>query len=123
MPYVTGGAAFGDVRASQPGFSGDKETNVGWTVGGGLEFAIAGNWTAKAEYLYVNLGDIRLAGLPAAMGSIRTTCASAPTLSAAASTSGSDRCQRFEKTKPRTARSGAFICASSIRYAGGGLVS
>ena len=57
MPYVTGGAAFGDVRASQPGFSGNKETNVGWTVGGGLEFAIAGNWTAKAEYLYVNLGD------------------------------------------------------------------
>jgi outer membrane immunogenic protein len=25
-------------------------------VGAGLEFAIAGNWTAKAEYLYVDLG-------------------------------------------------------------------
>ena len=29
---------------------------AGWTIGGGLEFALAQNWTAKAEYLYVNLG-------------------------------------------------------------------
>ena len=27
-----------------------------WIVGGGIEFAIAGHWTAKAEYLYVDLG-------------------------------------------------------------------
>jgi outer membrane immunogenic protein len=26
-------------------------------VGGGLEFAIYYNWTAKAEYLYVDLGN------------------------------------------------------------------
>ena len=56
MPYVTGGAAFGDIRATTPGFAGVTNTNAGWTVGAGLEFAIAGNWTAKAEYLYVNLG-------------------------------------------------------------------
>ena len=56
MPFVTGGAAFGDIRASTPGFAGGNNTNAGWTVGAGLEFAIAGNWTAKAEYLYVNLG-------------------------------------------------------------------
>jgi outer membrane immunogenic protein len=56
MPFVTGGAAFGDIRASTPGFAGANQTNAGWTVGAGLEFAIAGNWTAKAEYLYVNLG-------------------------------------------------------------------
>jgi outer membrane immunogenic protein len=56
MPFVTGGAAFGDIRASTPGFAGANNTNAGWTVGAGLEFAIAGNWTAKAEYLYVNLG-------------------------------------------------------------------
>lgn len=56
MPYVTGGVAFGDVRTTTPGFAGATNTNVGWTVGAGLEFAIAGNWTAKAEYLYVNLG-------------------------------------------------------------------
>jgi outer membrane immunogenic protein len=57
MPYVTGGAAFGDIRASTPGFATATTTNAGWTIGGGLEGAIAGNWTAKAEYLYVDLGN------------------------------------------------------------------
>jgi outer membrane immunogenic protein len=57
MPYVTGGAAFGDIRASAPGFATATDTATGWTLGGGLEGAIAGNWTAKAEYLYVDLGS------------------------------------------------------------------
>jgi outer membrane immunogenic protein len=56
LPFITGGFAVGDIRASQPGFAGASDTNAGWTVGGGLEFVIAGNFTAKAEYLYVNLG-------------------------------------------------------------------
>ena len=56
MPYVTGGAAFSDIRATTPGFIGATNDKAGWTVGAGLEFAIAGNWTAKAEYLYVDLG-------------------------------------------------------------------
>jgi outer membrane immunogenic protein len=56
MPYITGGVAFGDIRASQPGFA-NNETNAGWTAGGGLEFVIANNWSAKAEYLYVDLGE------------------------------------------------------------------
>jgi outer membrane immunogenic protein len=33
------------------------ENNAGWTVGGGVEFALPSNWTAKAEYLYVDLGN------------------------------------------------------------------
>jgi outer membrane immunogenic protein len=57
LPYVTGGAALGDISASRPGFAGGSTTNAGWTVGAGIEFAIAGNWTAKAEYLYVDLGN------------------------------------------------------------------
>ena len=57
MPFVTAGAAFGDIRASTPGFATATTTNAGWTIGGGLEGAIAGNWTAKAEYLYVDLGN------------------------------------------------------------------
>ena len=57
MPYVTGGAAFGDVEANRAGFAGNKDTNVGWTVGLGVEGVIAGNWTAKLEYLYADLGD------------------------------------------------------------------
>ncbi len=56
MPYVTGGAAFGNINASTPGFPGASATNAGWTVGGGLEFAISRNWSIKAEYLYVDLG-------------------------------------------------------------------
>ena len=56
MPYITGGGAFGNVNASAPGLAGGSATNAGWTLGAGLEFAIAGNWTAKAEYLYVSLG-------------------------------------------------------------------
>jgi outer membrane immunogenic protein len=58
MPYITGGAAFGDIKASGPGLAGVDNTNVGWTAGGGIEFAIAGHWTAKAEYLYVDLGNV-----------------------------------------------------------------
>jgi outer membrane immunogenic protein len=56
MPYVTGGAAFGDIKTTTPGFPGATSDRAGWTVGAGLEFALAANWTAKAEYLYVDLG-------------------------------------------------------------------
>lgn len=67
LPYATGGLAVGNLRATVPGFDGIDHTNTGWTVGGGLEFALAGNWTAKVEYLYVNLGKEgcgTLCGLP-----------------------------------------------------------
>jgi outer membrane immunogenic protein len=56
MPFITGGAAFGDVRASTPGFATTSSTQAGWTLGGGLEMAVTQNWTAKVEYLYVDLG-------------------------------------------------------------------
>jgi outer membrane immunogenic protein len=55
MPYITGGAAFGNINANTAGLT-TGTTNAGWTIGAGIEFAIAGNWTAKAEYLYVDLG-------------------------------------------------------------------
>ena len=32
-----------------------NDTTVGWTVGGGVEHAFARNWTAKIEYLHVDL--------------------------------------------------------------------
>jgi outer membrane immunogenic protein len=56
MPYVTGGAAFGDVKTAVTGFGSSSDTKGGWTVGGGLEYAINGPWSAKVEYLHVDLG-------------------------------------------------------------------
>ena len=57
MPYVTGGAAYGNIKTSVTGFSDASSTKLGWTLGGGIEAAIAGPWTAKVEYLYVDLGS------------------------------------------------------------------
>ena len=59
LPYITGGGAFGNVRASiNPGpIVSATNTRIGWTVGAGLEYAFLGNWTAKIEYLYVDLGS------------------------------------------------------------------
>jgi outer membrane immunogenic protein len=56
LPYVTGGLATGDIRAAVPGLPGGTSANAGWTVGGGVEFALPGNWSAKAEYLHIDLG-------------------------------------------------------------------
>jgi len=33
-----------------------SNTHVGWTVGAGIEGMIGGGWTARLEYLYVDLG-------------------------------------------------------------------
>ncbi len=30
---------------------------TGWTVGAGVEGKVAGNWSVKAEYLYIDLGN------------------------------------------------------------------
>jgi outer membrane immunogenic protein len=69
--YATGGLAYGEVDSSAvigtTPFSSVSNTNVGWTVGAGVEGVIGGNWTAKLEYLYVDLGK--------ANGSFLTTTA------------------------------------------------
>jgi outer membrane immunogenic protein len=56
MPYVTAGGAFGDVKLNAAGLGSQTDTRAGWTAGGGVEFALGGPWTAKVEYLYVDLG-------------------------------------------------------------------
>jgi outer membrane immunogenic protein len=56
LPYLTAGAAFGNVRASVPGVGTSGDIRTGWTVGGGVEYAMNRNWSLKAEYLYVDLG-------------------------------------------------------------------
>jgi outer membrane immunogenic protein len=49
LVYATGGFAYGDVGT----FGGGS--NVGWTLGGGVEYALTNNLTLKVEGLYVNL--------------------------------------------------------------------
>jgi outer membrane immunogenic protein len=81
LAYITGGFAFAEVQRSYGGafaapaaanwFGRDKSIETGWTVGGGLEWAVTSNMTVGGEYLYVNLGggDAFVAGaLPAGAG-------------------------------------------------------
>jgi outer membrane immunogenic protein len=50
--YGTAGFAYGQVDAW-----GWSNTRTGWTAGGGVEWMFAPHWTAKAEYLYVDLSS------------------------------------------------------------------
>jgi outer membrane immunogenic protein len=63
VAYGTGGLAYGSANISS-GRKDDWQTQVGWTVGLGLEAKITGGLSAKVEYLYVDLGreKYRLAG-------------------------------------------------------------
>jgi outer membrane immunogenic protein len=63
--YATGGLALANVdTASTVNLNGtinnvsDSTTHAGWTLGAGLEwmFVAGGPWSAKVEYLYVDLG-------------------------------------------------------------------
>jgi len=54
--YGTGGAAFGNIQTGlNPPSTFDSSVEAGWTVGAGLELAFAQNWSAKVEYLFVDL--------------------------------------------------------------------
>jgi outer membrane immunogenic protein len=62
--YATGGLAYGEVDTSATITSGAlaasssfDTTRLGWTVGGGVEAFLSRNWSAKVEYLYVDLGS------------------------------------------------------------------
>lgn len=62
--YGTGGIAFGAPNQRINVMNGNNivatgsrsETQVGWTLGAGAEFAVMDNLTFKAEYLYYDLG-------------------------------------------------------------------
>jgi outer membrane immunogenic protein len=58
LPYVTGGAAFGNISTGlKPPASFDSTFTAGWTAGVGIEYALTDTWSAKAEYLYVVFGN------------------------------------------------------------------
>jgi outer membrane immunogenic protein len=54
--YGTVGVAGANVQTGLTGLPPQTNFQVGWTAGAGLEWAFADNWTAKVEYLFVDLG-------------------------------------------------------------------
>ncbi len=56
--YGTAGLAYGSLHAQSlsTGITESRST-YGWTAGAGMEVALTGNWSAKAEYLYVDLNN------------------------------------------------------------------
>jgi outer membrane immunogenic protein len=54
--YGTFGLAYGELKGEFFGVEEDK-TLVGWTGGAGMEVGFARNWSAKVEYLYMDLGS------------------------------------------------------------------
>lgn len=77
LAYATGGLALTNLGATNsfidnvilvanggPGAGtwANSTTKVGWTVGGGVEWAWSRDWTVKAEYLYLNFGSVAATG-------------------------------------------------------------
>jgi len=54
--YATLGLAYGDLKGEFFGLT-ETKTETGWAGGVGAEVGIAPNWSAKAEYLYMDLGS------------------------------------------------------------------
>ncbi|MDB5643765.1 MAG: hypothetical protein JWN07_3082 [Hyphomicrobiales bacterium] len=65
--YVTGGLAYAKLKNSftyeinTPGYFGtttasNNKWKTGWTLGGGMEYALTNNWSVKTEALYYKLG-------------------------------------------------------------------
>jgi outer membrane immunogenic protein len=72
LVYATGGLAYGQTKigsaficpgcapptSTEPSTANQtSNTSVGWTAGAGFEWLVAPNWSIKAEYLYVDLGN------------------------------------------------------------------
>jgi outer membrane immunogenic protein len=54
--YATLGLAYGDVKGQFAGLD-ETKTEVGWTGGIGAEYGFTPNWSAKVEYLYMDLAS------------------------------------------------------------------
>ena len=102
--YATGGLAYGEVKntgtatiagLNVPGPAGPPCTvtppavgtcplanwsntavRAGWTLGGGIEQALPGNWSVRLEYLFVDLGRVNttFATLPGCFGGSGAAC-------------------------------------------------
>jgi outer membrane immunogenic protein len=76
LPYVTGGVAVTHLRATNSysdvggiiggvpaGTWSASKTKAGWVIGGGLEWALAQNWSARVVYLHVDFSSINASGV------------------------------------------------------------
>jgi outer membrane immunogenic protein len=58
MLYGTVGLAYGSLKIQNTlTLVSEQHTRAGWAGGAGMEVALIGNWTARAEYLDVDLGS------------------------------------------------------------------
>ena len=56
LVYATGGLAYARVHAGNTTDQGSK-TRYGWTLGAGIEWALAPKWSAKLEYQHLDYGE------------------------------------------------------------------
>ena len=70
--YAKGGIAWADTEYNYQavgfGPTQGSSTRVGWTVGAGVEYALAANWSAKVEYDYLDFGSRSVDLLPLSDG-------------------------------------------------------
>ena len=54
--YATGGLAYGELKGELSGLS-ETKTHIGWAGGLGMEVGLTPSWSARVEYLYMDLGS------------------------------------------------------------------
>ena len=59
--YFKGGYAWADTRHS---FGFAEDSGSGYTLGGGVEYLFAPNWSVKVEYQYYDFGDVTFVSAP-----------------------------------------------------------
>ena len=67
LVYGTAGGAYGNLQFNTAGTSFQSVNKAGWTAGAGVETALADNWTARIEYLFVDLQNGTFSTVPPAL--------------------------------------------------------
>lgn len=55
--FTTAGLSYGELTADTSGNLSESHTSFGWVAGVGAEVSFAPHWSAKAEWLYLDLAD------------------------------------------------------------------